>query len=167
MVEVDDIDEDLGERDVLLVRIFPFNTRNFPKSINGISFLSISSTHIAHTIKIVSPRSGNFKLQMLSSHTPRQHLLQLSVILAASHMSHGSYTRLLKGCSTDSRLVPYLYIILISAVLFFLYTIAVMDHIISILRDFVLDRQIIGVGWFKPRLQNGKLVDVHDVSHVL
>jgi hypothetical protein len=126
MVEVDEIDkdlgerdEDLGDRDVLLVLICFFNSFNFPRSINGISFLSISSTHVAHTIKVVSPRSGNFKLQMLSSHTPRQHLLQLSVMLAASHMSHGSYTRLL-GLLDGlylSRLVPYLYIILMVSVL--------------------------------------------------
>jgi hypothetical protein len=117
MVEVDEIDEDLGDRDVLLVLICFFNSFNFPRSINGISFLSISLTHVAHTTKTVLPRSGNFKLQMLSSHTPRQHLLQLSVMLAASHMSHGSYTRL-PGCSADPGLIPYLYIILMMGVLF-------------------------------------------------
>ena len=123
MVEVDETDEDLGERgedlgerDVLLVLICFFNSFNFPRSINGISFLSISSTHVAHTIKVVSPRSGNFKLQILSLHTPRQHLLQLSVMLAASHMSHGSYTPLPGGLIL-SRLVPYLYIILMMSVL--------------------------------------------------
>jgi hypothetical protein len=81
--------------------------------------LSISSTHVAHTTKTVLPLSGNFKLQMLSLHTPRQHLLQLSVMLFASHMSHGSYTRLL-GLLDGlylSRLVPYLYIILMMSVL--------------------------------------------------
>ena len=123
MVEVDETDEDLGERgedlgerDVLLVLICFFNSFNFPRSINRISLLSISSTHVAHTIKLVPPRSGNFKLQMLSSHTPRQHLLQLSVMLAASHMSHGSYTPLPGGLFL-SRLTPYLYIILMMSVL--------------------------------------------------
>ena len=172
MVEVDETDEDLGERgedlgerDVLLVLICFFNIFNFPRSINRISLLSISSTHVAHTIKLVPPRWGNFKLQMLSSHTPRQHLLQLSVMLAASHMSHGSYTPLPGGLFL-SRLGPYLYIILMMGVLFCMLRTSI-RHIISILRVFDLDRQFICVGWFNPRLQNGKFVNVHHMSHVL
>jgi hypothetical protein len=41
-VDDDDVDNERGDLHVLFVRIRYFNKRNFPKSINGISFAPIS-----------------------------------------------------------------------------------------------------------------------------
>ena len=92
---MDDSDEDLGDRLVQLFLIFDFSSFSFARSINGMSFLSICSTHVAHTIYIVLCLCGKFSLHILSLHTPEPHLSQLSVTLAASHISQGSCIRLL------------------------------------------------------------------------
>ena len=70
----DEIDDDLGDREVELFLIFVFNSCSFPRSINGISFLSIASTHVAQIIYVVLYRCGKFSLQMLLLHTPHPHL---------------------------------------------------------------------------------------------
>ena len=54
-VDDDDVDNERGDLHVLFVRIRYFNKRNFPKSINGISFASISSLHLEHTLYTVFP----------------------------------------------------------------------------------------------------------------
>ena len=126
MDELEEIDDDLGDRAVELFLIFVFNSCNFPRSINGISFLSIASTHAAQIIYVVLYRCGKFSLQMLSSHTLQPHLSHWLVILAASHISQGVCIRLLhEVCCPTSCMewIPYLYMMLmVNVVVLLFYT---------------------------------------------